>query len=161
MRFLVAFCWLVVSVNISYAQTNNENDQYYLYLIGDAGEPWVASAPYSTTIQSQLTNNAHVPSAIVYLGDNVYPRGVEEEDHKNRKEGEQTLKDQVAITGERVMCILSPETMIGKREKEMAFSNWDINKNLLIHCAIQKFSSFPKMDARVLWKWRFRIRSPL
>lgn len=101
MRFLVAFCWLVVSVNISYAQTNNENDQYYLYLIGDAGESWVASAPYSTTIQSQLTNNAHVPSAIVYLGDNVYPRGVEEEDHKNRKEGEQTLKDQVAITGER------------------------------------------------------------
>ncbi|MEQ9412651.1 MAG: metallophosphoesterase, partial [Cyclobacteriaceae bacterium] len=79
----------------------NENDKYYLYLIGDAGEPTVSSAPYITTIESQLANNDNVHSSIVFLGDNVYPKGVEDEDHKNRNEGEQILSDQVTIAGDK------------------------------------------------------------
>jgi len=89
-----------MSFGSTYAQSNTETDQYYLYLVGDAGEPTVSSVPYRATIQSQLADNVHIPSAIVFLGDNVYPRGLEEEDHKSRMEGEQTLKDQIAITGD-------------------------------------------------------------
>lgn len=90
---------VMMSAGAAYAQPGNEKDQYYLYLVGDAGEPSVSSVPYRATIQSQLANNPQVPSAIVFLGDNVYPKGLEETDHRYRKVGEQILKDQIAITG--------------------------------------------------------------
>ncbi|MEZ4972066.1 MAG: BamA/TamA family outer membrane protein [Cyclobacteriaceae bacterium] len=91
------FIWLLVIALMSInciAQPSNK-DIFYLYLIGDAGEPTVSNAPYKKIIQSQLAQNQGVSSAAVYLGDNVYPRGLADEDDKLRSEGEEILRSQI------------------------------------------------------------------
>ncbi|MEP2671169.1 MAG: BamA/TamA family outer membrane protein [Cyclobacteriaceae bacterium] len=117
MRCIAIIGWIIVSGSVALAQTKTERDQYYLYLIGDAGEPTVASAPYIPTIQSQLSINDKVSSSIVFLGDNVYPKGLEEEDHKGRQEGEQILRDQVAMAGNRASVFFVPGNHDWKKGK--------------------------------------------
>lgn len=89
--WLVFLCGLAITAN---AQTQ-EGDSYYLYLIGDAGEPSVSTAPYINTLRAQ--QKAGVPSSTVFLGDNIYPRGMEDEDHPNRISGEKILQAQIDL----------------------------------------------------------------
>ena len=107
-RIFIAVVFFHVFVFGCLAQTPPDADQYYLYLIGDAGEPDVASAPYIPTIKAQLRNNTEVASSFVFLGDNVYPRGLEEDDHNLRKEGEQILADQIAMADSKSKIFFVP-----------------------------------------------------
>ena len=61
-----------------------EGATFHLYLIGDAGKSTVSQASYKKILQQQ-SNNDTVPSAIVFLGDNIYPKGMPEEGNKLRK----------------------------------------------------------------------------
>ncbi len=97
LRLLIAFLLIFIAVFRGLSQHAATQDQYYLYLIGDAGEPDVSEAPYIPTIKSQLARKQGVPSSFVFLGDNVYPRGLEEEEHALRKQGEQILSAQIAM----------------------------------------------------------------
>ncbi len=99
MRLIIISLTILLFNGYAFAQQIDGKDQFYLYLIGDAGEPSVAAASYIATIKSQLKENESASVAIVFLGDNVYPKGLEDEDHKRRKEGEQILKDQISILG--------------------------------------------------------------
>lgn len=94
MKFLT---WLLalglISVNCIAQSTNK--DIFYLYLIGDAGEPTVSNAPYQKIIQSQRLENPNVLAAAVYLGDNIYPRGLPDDDHNSRSEAEEILRSQI------------------------------------------------------------------
>ncbi|HEY5689897.1 MAG TPA: BamA/TamA family outer membrane protein [Cyclobacteriaceae bacterium] len=100
--FYFAFLWSCL------AQAPAENDQYYIYLVGDAGEPNVSSLPYVATIKSQLQKHPEVHSSFVFLGDNVYPRGLEDDDHALRKEGEQILSDQLAMADSKSKIFFVP-----------------------------------------------------
>jgi hypothetical protein len=69
---------------------------FSLYLIGDAGKASVSSVLYKDTLQYQL---AHItgPSAVVFLGDNIYPNGMPSLAHKERAETEAILKAQINL----------------------------------------------------------------
>ncbi len=75
---------LFVSFNLA------AQDNFHIYLIGDAGKVSVNDAPYKKFLQQQL--NDSVPSAIVFLGDNIYPKGMPDESNKHRDETEQVLE---------------------------------------------------------------------
>lgn len=70
-------------------------DNFHVYLIGDAGLKTVNHAPYKALLQQQL--NDSVPSVIVFLGDNIYPKGMPEESSRQRKEAEQILEASVNL----------------------------------------------------------------
>jgi Calcineurin-like phosphoesterase/Haemolysin secretion/activation protein ShlB/FhaC/HecB len=65
-------------------------DNFRVYLIGDAGKVSVGDAPYKKLLQQQL--NDSVPSAIVFLGDNIYPKGMPGESNKHRNEARKILE---------------------------------------------------------------------
>lgn len=65
-------------------------DNFHVYLIGDAGLKTVNDAPYKALLQQQL--NDSVPSAIVFLGDNIYPKGMPEETGRKRGQAEEILQ---------------------------------------------------------------------
>src|SRR6478735_3215169 len=90
LTFLVAFLF---SVSLT-AQINS--DDFHLYLIGDAGKVNEVNAAYKKFLQQQL-NNDTVPSAIVFLGDNIYPKGMPEEGSRARKKTEEIMLAQIAL----------------------------------------------------------------
>jgi predicted phosphodiesterase len=65
-------------------------DNFHVYLIGDAGLVSVSDAPYKKLLQQHL--NDSVPSAIVFLGDNIYPKGMPGESNRHRGEAEKILE---------------------------------------------------------------------
>lgn len=76
------------------AQSPEKN--FHLYLIGDAGEPDVKHASYKKFLQQQLTSDT-VPSAIIFLGDNIYPQGMPDKESSDRKGAEDILLSQLDL----------------------------------------------------------------
>ena len=70
--------------------------EFTLFLIGDAGETSVNNAPYKKVLQEQL-QNGNSAQAIVFLGDNIYPKGMPEREASQRKESEDILTSQIAL----------------------------------------------------------------
>ncbi len=75
----------------------NRDVRFRLYFIGDAGELAVRDAPYKKFLQQQL-NNDTVLSAVVFLGDNIYPKGMPDERNRQRKNAENILSEQLDLT---------------------------------------------------------------
>jgi hypothetical protein len=69
---------------------------FTIFLIGDAGKLSVSSMPYKDTLQFQI-KNCQTASALVFLGDNIYPTGMPAENAPNRAEAESILKAQVDL----------------------------------------------------------------
>ena len=69
-----------------------------LFLIGDAGKSYEGvENPVFTLLKSKL-NEAGDESAVVFLGDNIYPKGLpDEDDESNRKEAEFHLTQQLDL----------------------------------------------------------------
>ncbi|HEV8266674.1 MAG TPA: metallophosphoesterase [Thermoanaerobaculia bacterium] len=74
-----------------------------LFFIGDAGAP----GPKGEPVLRALTAEAGIGSVVVFLGDNVYPRGVPAERDPTRKLSESRLAQQMAVkeNGARVLFI--------------------------------------------------------
>lgn len=66
-----------------------------LLLVGDAGEGWGRVRPIFEAIAREVAD-APERSAVIVLGDNVYPRGLPKPDAPDRREGEARLDAQVA-----------------------------------------------------------------
>jgi predicted phosphodiesterase len=90
---------LLVSIFLSFrVSAQHTNDyKFHLYLIGDAGEPTIKNVAYKKLLQQQLSSDA--PSAIVFLGDNIYPNGMPDEGNRQRKNAEDILTEQIDIAG--------------------------------------------------------------
>jgi hypothetical protein len=72
-----------------------------LYLIGDAGAPAPGREPVFEALRQQLRTRPG-EQVVVFLGDNVYPRGLPAPDHPGRREAERRLAAQVElVTGSR------------------------------------------------------------
>lgn len=67
-----------------------------VYMVGDAGEPFEDGNPVIKLIQSHFEED-NSPSSIIYLGDNVYPRGLPELGHPDRHQAEEIMKGQLDI----------------------------------------------------------------
>lgn len=83
---------------LSVSSVSAQTDEFRLYLIGDGGEPLVKSVPYKKFLQQQLAAD-NIPSAIVFLGDNIYPKGLPDERSRLRKEKEEILSAQLDLAG--------------------------------------------------------------
>lgn len=89
MRILIAIIATLVMVcqMRTYAQV-----EHTLFLIGDAGEPFFDN-PVGPFLHDQITHTTN-PSTALFLGDNVYPRGMPPEGSANREEAEAILRMQ-------------------------------------------------------------------
>ena len=65
---------------------------YSVYLIGDAGEPY--ENPVLTLLKKEL-DMAGENAAVIFLGDNIYPKGMPPEDHPLRAEAELAIDGQI------------------------------------------------------------------
>lgn len=75
-----------------------------LFLIGDAGEPSAARIePTFRVLIEQASVRPH-SSTIVFLGDNIYPRGLPEADSPERPEMERRFREQIAIAEKSGAC---------------------------------------------------------
>ncbi len=67
-----------------------------LYLIGDAGDPAPGGEPVLAALEAQASAG-RATSVIVFLGDNVYPRGLPDPADPARPEAERRLRAQVGV----------------------------------------------------------------
>ena len=67
-----------------------------LYLIGDAGAPDPQGEPVLQALSRELRASS-TQRVVVFLGDNVYPRGLPSPGQPDRKEAERRLEAQVAV----------------------------------------------------------------
>ncbi|WP_176214743.1 metallophosphoesterase [Reichenbachiella faecimaris] len=70
--------------------------KHQVFLIGDAGEPSLAKDNLSAL--SEQLKSAGKNATLIFLGDNIYPKGLPPKAHPNRKEAEEKLKLQFEIT---------------------------------------------------------------
>lgn len=72
-----------------------QQNEFSLYLIGDAGE----EGPVRDKLKQALKKNydATVPSVVIFLGDNIYPKGMPLEGEKDREEAQQILESQIGM----------------------------------------------------------------
>lgn len=67
--------------------------EHTLFLIGDAGEPYFDS-PVGTFLRERVTQTTN-PSSVLFLGDNIYPKGMPPEGSRKREEAESIIRMQV------------------------------------------------------------------
>jgi len=70
--------------------------RYTVYLIGDGGELDTLEQNGISLLEHHLINESE-NSAVIFLGDNSYPRGLPKAGHKDRKRGELALLEQIKI----------------------------------------------------------------
>jgi hypothetical protein len=68
--------------------------QQVFYLIGDAGEPTIAQSTIPQVIQQHLSIEKY-PVSVLFLGDNIYPKGLPAEGEKHADESRHILQMQV------------------------------------------------------------------
>jgi predicted phosphodiesterase len=76
---------ILLSLSVT-AQTD-----FHLYFIGDGGKLDGIQPSYKKFLQQQLSNDKS-PSAIIFLGDNIYPKGLPENGNQQRKKAENVLQ---------------------------------------------------------------------
>jgi hypothetical protein len=98
---------LLVSASIQ-GQAPATDVAYTLFLVGDAGEPDIVNQPLGKVLRSQVERSG--PNVtMLYLGDNIYPKGMPSEDAKGRGPAELALKTQAGwIQGLGVRGIFVP-----------------------------------------------------
>ncbi|NLR91614.1 BamA/TamA family outer membrane protein [Flammeovirga agarivorans] len=100
MKHLYLFILLLVCPFIT-------NAQHSIYLIGDAGKAQ-KDDPVITTMMNKIDINDS-NSTVIFLGDNLYPHGLEDINHKKRTEGEAILKAQLeALKGFKGQTFMIP-----------------------------------------------------
>ncbi len=78
-------------------KTQTEKPIYTVYLIGDAGKSDENNTNIVTKAVGEKLKNETENSALIYLGDNIYPDGFPKKDKKKRKVAEKILDVQINI----------------------------------------------------------------
>jgi hypothetical protein len=94
-RIIAAFL-LGLVVSDVFSQRADTAVVHSLFLLGDAGEPYVKDTPLGKVLAEKI-RAAGKNSTVLFLGDNVYPRGLPGKHSKRYSEAELPLKTQVAF----------------------------------------------------------------
>ena len=97
MRFSRLFITISITLAALDVLGQDQHVIHTLFLIGDCGEPYVQNDPIGTVLLKKITESP-TRTTTLYLGDNVYPKGLPEEGHRLRLESEFILKSQVNFT---------------------------------------------------------------
>ncbi|HYG03539.1 MAG TPA: BamA/TamA family outer membrane protein [Chryseosolibacter sp.] len=92
MKQAILIVLLLSWLNIN-AQDSGEVS-HTLFLIGDCGEHYIDGDPIGSVIKSEI-EKAGVNATLVYLGDNIYPKGMPEKGHRLREQSERIMQYQV------------------------------------------------------------------
>ncbi len=76
-----------------YSQTQ---PSYSLFLMGDAGESTIINSPQINSMRTQMLQ-MQTQSSLIFLGDNIYPKGMPSEDDKFRQTAESIIKGQLDV----------------------------------------------------------------
>lgn len=103
---IFAFSFLLTPL-LNFGQ-NMTDVTHTLFLVGDAGEPFVGESPVGGVLRKQVTE-AGKNSTVLYLGDNIYPGGLSDLSNTSRLPGEKVLETQVSwIRGLKARGIFVP-----------------------------------------------------
>lgn len=93
-RSLSLLCLFILSSHLQVWAQNKPSDTptYRLYLIGDAGSP---GGNPSLDMLKQKLNGAKDSTGVIFLGDNIYQRGMPVKGSKNRSEAEEIIDSQI------------------------------------------------------------------
>lgn len=95
-RLVVSSIFFIFTILISFGQSGKVLEHTF-YLIGDAGEPSQGKDSVLDLLLAQLSV-ADERSTVIFLGDNVYPRGLPGQDAEDREEMEKKLLRQIKAT---------------------------------------------------------------
>ncbi len=84
-------------VSLASAPVLAQEKIYSVYLMGDAGEP-DAPVDLNLALLREKLSQANEQSAVIFLGDNIYPKGLPPKDHPDREEMEHKIVQQIEIT---------------------------------------------------------------
>lgn len=126
--YLIFSMRLFIVVLLSLLATSDvmaQQVKFRLFLIGDAGKTSVATEGIPQLIQNSYNNT--VPAGVVFLGDNIYPKGLPSKGERGRAEAEAILKAQVGLFQEaKVPMIFVPGNHDWKKGKS---EGWEYIKN--------------------------------
>ena len=95
--FLILFTTILIN-SITFGSSVNDSTNaeviYRVILIGDAGEP-AKDHPEPVLVALKKEASLVDSTVVVFLGDNIYPNGLPDENHKKRKEYERRLDEQI------------------------------------------------------------------
>jgi len=77
-----------------------------LFLIGDAGEPAPDGEPVLAALRAAVATAA--APVVVFLGDNIYPRGLPDSTHRDRAEAERRIATQIAAVHDLAPVLILP-----------------------------------------------------
>ncbi|AEL25182.1 BamA/TamA family outer membrane protein [Cyclobacterium marinum] len=90
-------CLLILFLLSPHLKAQEAPSTFKLYLVGDAGEVEKGTHPVVEDIRNKLKADPNTPAHIIYLGDNIYPRGMPPIDDEGRDESEYILKTQLDL----------------------------------------------------------------
>src|SRR5688572_26928590 len=77
----------------AHAQSLNDSIAHSLYFIGDAGEAFIVNSKLGDVLYHDIKTTG-TKSTVLFLGDNIYPKGMPDADHKERLLSEKILRTQ-------------------------------------------------------------------
>lgn len=83
---------VLLLVALSHGLSGQDEIIHSIFLIGDAGEP--KENPVLTLLKSEVDQVEH-PATVVFLGDNIYPKGLPPVGHPLRQEAEKAIDGQI------------------------------------------------------------------
>lgn len=80
------------------SEDENQNSAFQFFLIGDAGNSDEIKSEQTLNLLKERLNKSESNSMLVFLGDNIYPKGMPGKNSKNRKTAEEKLQNQIDIS---------------------------------------------------------------
>lgn len=93
-KFLRLFTLLLFPAFVWGQGPKNDSVIYTLYLVGDSGEPIIVDQPLGGVLRQQVKQSAG-KATVLFLGDNIYPKGMPDRTSENRALAETILNSQV------------------------------------------------------------------
>ncbi len=94
-KFIVATFLFLFYTECLNAQVPRKKNNYNLFFIGDAGDAYTSGK--TTRLLKSYLENFKDNSAVVFLGDNIYPHGMPDSNSSERKNAEKAIKSQMDI----------------------------------------------------------------
>ena len=88
------FSFFLLMHSCALAQSEPDSVTHSLYFVGDAGEPYIVDSSLGEVLRSTI-DASPAKATVLFLGDNVYPRGMPGSTDKRRALSEKTLQTQV------------------------------------------------------------------
>lgn len=94
-KFITAIFLILQYAACLNAQVSGGGSKYNLFFIGDAGDSYTSSK--TTQILKRYLQQFQTNSAVVFLGDNIYPNGMPDSNSTERKNAEKAITSQMDI----------------------------------------------------------------